>query len=140
MAGLLSFLSDITVKPPGEATGPLASLGKTDYGVETYRYPSDLASSDKGHYMLININVQRHTEFKDGQIGDKPVTFDTGAGSLGTQAIRNIVAETGGAVVNEIQKTIPGIVSGIQSLGGSKQTAAGVGAGISTLTNVSQSL
>ena len=140
MAGLLSFLSDITVKPPGEATGPLASLGKTDYGVETYRYPSDLASSDKGHYMLININVQRHTEFKDGQIGDKPVTFDTGSGTLNSQAIRNVVSTTVGAVNSVIEKTIPGIVGTIKSVTGSKEAGNNVGVGIKSVTNEINSL
>jgi hypothetical protein len=63
MAGLLSFLSDITIKPP-EIRGPLEGLlGTSDYGVSTFRYPSDLASADKGHYMLININEQRLTSY-----------------------------------------------------------------------------
>ena len=57
-------LTDISFKAPGSAKGPLASLtGNDRYERNTYRYPSDLGSSDKAHYMVININEQRLTSF-----------------------------------------------------------------------------
>ena len=58
-------LSDITVNAPKEATGPLGILNNTQYALNTFRYPEDLSSSDKGHYMVININEQRLTSYKD---------------------------------------------------------------------------
>jgi hypothetical protein len=58
-------LSDIIVNAPKEATGPLGILNNTQYALNTFRYPEDLSSSDKGHYMVININEQRQTSYKD---------------------------------------------------------------------------
>ena len=58
-------LSDITVNAPKEAIGPLGILNNTQYALNTFRYPEDLSSSDKGHYMVININEQRLTSYKD---------------------------------------------------------------------------
>ena len=58
-------LSDITVNAPKEAIGPLGILNNTQYALNTFRYPEDLSSSDKGHYMVININEQRFTSYSD---------------------------------------------------------------------------
>jgi hypothetical protein len=65
MAGLLSFLSDIGVQAGGQPslTGPLSSLSKGLFGLSNLRYPSDLSSSDKNHYMTITIYEQRNTQF-----------------------------------------------------------------------------
>jgi hypothetical protein len=71
-------LTNISFKAPGSAKGPLASLTEDKkYARNTYRYPSDLGSSDKAHYMVININEQRLTSFSGEGTGDTP------------QAIRN---------------------------------------------------
>ena len=66
-------LTDISFKAPGSAKGPLASLtGNDRYERNTYRYPSDLGSSDKAHYMVININEQRLTSFPGESSGGTP--------------------------------------------------------------------
>jgi len=72
-------LTNISFKAPGSGSGPLAPLLTEDkkYARNTYRYPSDLGSSDKAHYMVININEQRLTSFSGEGTGDTP------------QAIRN---------------------------------------------------
>ena len=59
-------LTDISFKAPGSGSGPLAPLltENKEYARNTSRYPSDLGSSDKAHYIVININVQRNTNFK----------------------------------------------------------------------------
>jgi hypothetical protein len=68
-------LTDITFKPPGSATGPLASLTENkEYASSTLRFPSDVGSSDKAHYMVININEQRKTQFS-GQASEKDKPF-----------------------------------------------------------------
>jgi hypothetical protein len=66
MAGLLSFLSDINVQAGGQpiAGGPLSKLDGGRFGLANLRYPSDLASSDKNHYIQFTIYTQmltRHT-------------------------------------------------------------------------------
>ena len=66
-------LTNISFKAPGSAKGPLAPLtGNDRYERNTYRYPSDLGSSDKAHYMVININEQRLTSFSGEGTGDTP--------------------------------------------------------------------
>ena len=67
-------LTNISFTPPGSGSGPLAPLLTEDkkYARNTYRYPSDLGSSDKAHYMVININEQRLTSFSGEGTGDTP--------------------------------------------------------------------
>ena len=69
-------LTDISFKAPDSVTGPLASLTENkEYARNTYRYPSDLGSSDKAHYIVININVQRNTNFKFEESKDTPTAI-----------------------------------------------------------------
>ena len=144
MAGLLSFLSDITVKQP-ELRGPLQGLlGKSDYGISTHRYPEDLAAADKGHYILININEQRLTSYGDGdkksvgvptaiQNQKDLVSYATGSAPT-LKTIGGFLKEAGsfGAYVSS---TI-GLTGAAQSLGNTlKQTTAGAAAvGVATGT------
>ena len=66
-------LTDISFKAPGSAKGPLASLTEnSEYASSTLRFPSDVGSSDKAHYMVININEQRKTQFSGGRTKDNP--------------------------------------------------------------------
>jgi len=68
-------LTDISFKAPGSAKGPLASLTEnSEYASSTLRFPSDVGSSDKAHYMVININEQRKTQFS-GQASEKDKPF-----------------------------------------------------------------
>lgn len=41
------------------------------YEQKLLRYPSDLGSTDKGHYMVINVNEQINTSFPGTESGDK---------------------------------------------------------------------
>jgi len=69
-------LTNIRFNAPGSAKGPLSSLTENkEYERNTYRYPSDLGSSDKAHYIVININVQRNTNFNFEQSKDTPTTI-----------------------------------------------------------------
>jgi hypothetical protein len=124
MAGLLSFLSDITIKKP-ELRGPLQGLlGKSDYEVSTYRYPEDLAAADKGHYILININEQRLTSYGDGD--KKSVGVPT--------AIQN---------QNELRSYAAGSSNQLKTIGGFLKEGGSFGAFVSStigLTGAAQSL
>jgi hypothetical protein len=57
-------LTDITFNGGKGATGPLSALATTKFGINTYKYPSDLGSIDKAHYIVININEQARTQFR----------------------------------------------------------------------------
>jgi hypothetical protein len=66
-------LTDISFKAPGSARGPLASLTEnSEYASSTLRFPSDVGSSDKAHYMVINVNEQKKTQFPGSQATDNP--------------------------------------------------------------------
>ena len=68
-------LTDISFKAPSSARGPLARLiENSEYASSTFRFPSDIGSSDKAHYMVININEQRKTQFS-GQPSEKEKPF-----------------------------------------------------------------
>lgn len=54
------------------ATGPLVG-GK--YESNIYRYPQDIGNYDKGHYMVIHINEQVHTNYKGDLTGDDPTVI-----------------------------------------------------------------
>jgi hypothetical protein len=102
-------LTNISFKAPGSAKGPLAPLtGNDRYERNTYRYPSDLGSSDKAHYMVININEQRLTSFSGEGTGDTPQAIknniNNGSFAAGTSYqlanLGNIINQASNAVGN----------------------------------------
>ena len=101
MAGLLSFLSDINVKAGGQPTGPLSKLlGGTDYGLDTYRYPIDLGSSNANHYVLINVLQQRKTQYPGQEMGQvNPLD-----GSLGASGVLKNFGELGDVIGDKVKE------------------------------------
>ena len=111
MAGLLSFLSDIKVRPP-EIAGPLAQLLQSQYELKNLKYPSDLGANDKGHYLVININVQKSTQFKsDINVGAAARRFDTGPGSAGVNSLLGTVSNAADKV-KELGSSFFGFIGG----------------------------
>jgi hypothetical protein len=51
------------------------ALASSKYASSTFRYPIDLGSADKGHYILININEQINTSYRGNLTGDDPTVF-----------------------------------------------------------------
>ena len=98
MAGLLSFLSDISVQGGGQPSGPLGKLSSTDYGSNTYRYPADLGSSDKNHYMMIQILQQRKSQFITGN--RSAVGVEVGP-KFGADAGQAVITQTANKLVSE---------------------------------------
>jgi len=91
--------------------GPLRALESSEYETNTFRYPIDLGSYDKGHYMVIHINEQRETQFKGIQSSDQPTVIaqrnalqsTRGATNIGGSAstILNVAAD----LFNKAEKT-----------------------------------
>lgn len=123
-------LTDISFKAPGSATGPLDSLTENkEYARNTYRYPSDLGSSDKAHYIVININVQRNTNFKFEESKDTPTAIannlaygklaagttplNSSLGAAATKLLNTSVA-IGGQVGNVLSNQLPSLTKGIK--------------------------
>ena len=75
----------------GGSNGPLEQLDangsrvSSRYASNTFRYPSDLGSNDKNHYMVIHINEQRETQFKG-------TTFGPGEASSNQPTVVNGIA------------------------------------------------
>jgi len=55
-------LTDIQFKTPSKRSG-VSQLTEDANKLKILRYPIDLGSADKGHYMVININEQINTQF-----------------------------------------------------------------------------
>jgi len=70
----LFSLTDINFKP--DATRNFKSLNS--YSVDNKRYPIDLGATDKGHYMMFFINVQKRTQFQANydNSGAKPAVLE----------------------------------------------------------------
>lgn len=89
----LFTLSDITYKEQEART--VRPLPRETFGQNLLRYPIDIGSVDKGHYMIIHINVQDKTEYSANYANDPRSTIQknrenlfrqTGATNLGGQA------------------------------------------------------
>ena len=102
-------LTDITFKAPTSGSGPLASLAGSKYDLNTYKYPIDLGSTDKAHYMVININEQGKTQFPGQLSGDKPTVvqnfLNTGVSAQGVQLVNGPAAEAFGKAINNLTAT-----------------------------------
>lgn len=77
----LFTLTDIKIKPQ-EARKRKSSLVDSKYDRDTYRYPIDLGSVDKAHYMVIHINKQRRTQFKSPSYEDELTTANANRAGL----------------------------------------------------------
>jgi len=62
---------DVITNSNSNRLGGPKNLGGSQYQSTTYRFPEDIGSYDKGHYILININEQKNTQFP-GKTADGP--------------------------------------------------------------------
>ena len=68
-------LSDINFNQESQRTfGPLSALEGTPYKSTALRYPLDVGSADKGHYMVFFVREQRETAFGAETRGGKKFT------------------------------------------------------------------
>ena len=111
------------------------NLGGSQYQSNTYRFPEDIGNYDKGHYILININEQKNTQFPGTQTGDVPTVI---------QNMRELQARRGGlAGITNAAGTFQAGVQLAQYLGGAaaqavsqNQTATNIVGAVSTATSV----
>jgi hypothetical protein len=55
--------------------GPSSLTGNSQYDSNTYRFPIDVGSFDKGHYILFHINEQTTTQFPGNAGPDDPIVI-----------------------------------------------------------------
>ena len=67
--------------------GPLSSLYKNEFKVGTYRYPLDIGSADKGHYMMIYIRQQKDSAFRTSTLDESSLNSN---GSITEKDVVNI--------------------------------------------------
>ncbi|MCK9369126.1 hypothetical protein M0R04_04160 [Candidatus Dojkabacteria bacterium] len=92
---------------------PLGSLFTNQFSTSTLRYPSDLCSADKNHYMVIYIRQQRNTQVQGLTQTDSYI--NTGSIPSGiANALPNKVSEVG----TEILSKVNGLMSQVDSMVG----------------------
>lgn len=75
----LFTLTDIKIGGKGKVNvgfGEGSQILPSRYINNTYRYPIDIGSLDKGHYIVIHVNEQTKTQFKGEQTDDLPTIFE----------------------------------------------------------------
>jgi len=125
MAGLLSFLSDINTQAGGQPIigGPLSKLTGGKYGLNNLRYPSDLGSSDKNHYIQFTIFTRENSQYtsvSDFALNGKGESIKSipldNAGTLDARVqaakLGNIVVGAAGEFVEGVAGAIGGLVGG----------------------------
>ena len=78
---------DVVMNSNSNRLGGPRNLGGSQYQSNTYRFPEDIGNYDKGHYILININEQKNTQFPGIQTNDVPTVI---------QNMRDLQARRGG--------------------------------------------
>jgi hypothetical protein len=76
------------------------SLIRGNYDYNFYKYPEDLGSMDKGHYIIIHINAQRKTQFEQRASGSDIPTIYSNRIQSGNLGIGGALTNVGGAVGN----------------------------------------
>ena len=133
-------LTDITFnKATGnKASGPLGQLEGSKYDFSLHKYPIDLGSTDKAHYILININEQSRTQFPGERSTFEPTVVQNfrmtgvsaqGVGLVNTPAaqellgkIQNVATELSkfsisndnqGSMLDTAGKALAGVANGV---------------------------
>jgi hypothetical protein len=104
----LFSLTDINFKP--DATRNFKSLNS--YSVDNKRYPIDLGATDKGHYMMFFINVQRRTQFEANydNSGAKPTVL-ANAQKNNNNTLTGALSNVGEKIKSVVSSSISGLVT-----------------------------
>lgn len=78
---LFGFGDIIIDKNKRGVSGPLSELEESKFSTDSFKYPMDLGSFDKGHYMIFYIREQEKTKYK-GTPYDSPGNSISSAGKI----------------------------------------------------------
>lgn len=132
--------------------GPAMLTGSAQYEMNTFRYPEDIGNYDKGHYILLHINEQTKTQFRNPQSSDKPTVIanmeklqamrgSTNAGSavpLVADLARTVASnDTVNAIIGEVDATVKNVAAAADNLIGPnssvvQDTVGGIGTSVSS--------
>jgi len=108
--------------------GPLSALEGTEFEKNTFRYPIDVGSTDKGHYMVIYISEQKNTDAKfKGTRADGAIPTGGKGASAASQTL-------GGNVGNVSSSFGGGLLSKVN--GGLNSINSSTGGKFASLTNI----
>jgi hypothetical protein len=124
---------DVITNSNGNRLGGPSSLTSKQYERNTYRFPEDVGSYDKGHYILFNINEQVNTQFYNSPAaGDKPTVIANNEKLIARRGAVN-VAGSATQLGNQLSSILQ---SGIgNSLSGVNPTIAAVGGQAASAVN-----
>jgi hypothetical protein len=124
---------DVITNSNGNRLGGPSSLGGKQYERNTYRFPEDVGSYDKGHYILFNINEQVNTQFYNSPAtGDKPTVIANNENLIARRGAIN-VAGSATQLGTQLSSAIQSGISNFQS--GVNPAIAAVGGSIASATN-----
>ena len=124
--------------------GPLSSLYKNEFRAGTYRYPLDIGSADKGHYMMIYIRQQKDSAFRTSDLNESALNAngsftekDVVSISQGKPSVsfaNELISKVNGGL-NQINQSTNGVLSGLTSSlsKGIGDAAKGLESGINNL-------
>jgi len=99
--------------------GPLSALEGTEFEKNTFRYPIDVGSTDKGHYMVIYIRQQKNSQFKGKELSDSAIPITKGA-SAASQTLGANIGSASSAFGGELLSKINGGLNSLNSSTGGK--------------------
>lgn len=110
---------DITFnKEDSRQFGPLAALEGSVFSSSTFRFPSDLGTTDKGHYMVFYCKQQsetRHTGSKANYIPDSSLSSaQRGLNKVGSE-ISEITSKIPKSGISAVDNLVNGLNNSIQS-------------------------
>jgi hypothetical protein len=97
-------LTDIKIKDPTN-TVTQGSLLPSPYESNVFRYPIDIGSLDKGHYMVIHINEQIKTQFKGTPVQSDLPTILENQKNYGTGQVVNTLGPDISNIVNDTRNS-----------------------------------
>ena len=135
-------------KNPGR-NGPLSPLNSSDYTTSFTRYPSDLGSSDKGHYVILYIREQKRTSYASTtpanekvktSVGNKPgglATISVDSGAMKASFGKDILDKVNSGL-NKINTATGNALNGVNSSvqAGLSSLTSGIGTVTSSIGNI----
>lgn len=127
-----------------------------NYENNIFRYPQDIGNYDKGHYMVIHINEQNHTNYKGEATGDDPTiianrkrfgtpTLNSAANQIASNeqvskavdAFGTAISSVGTVVEETAKKLVPAAAGGVDTAKGIvKQMTSDVSGAVKNYTQI----
>lgn len=99
--------------------GPLSALEGSAFEKNTFRYPIDVGSADKGHYLVIYIKEQKNTRSKGTPASFSSISVNKGS-TVASQTLGGNIGNSSNAFGGELLSKVNGGLNSINSTTGGK--------------------